>query len=273
MAKFDLLHLSDPHWGNAQSPFLTTDWGRLGGALRLECSNPLYVVMSGDITFKGSADGYREAGEATRALLAALGVAPERFFACPGNHDIVRETQPVSPFAAFDGWVCGLRSDKQCAFGRQSVKLVEAEHADFLLVNSAYHGSKDYGLAPSLGEVLTTAAEPPGKPRIGVVHHHLVPVHRDDVSTMRNAYGFLKVMERHGFMLVLHGHQHAMLSLAAGMKRMAVSGAGSAALNTPGYLNSGAVYTVDDGALASVRRFAITLERDSRLAWLLGEDE
>jgi 3',5'-cyclic AMP phosphodiesterase CpdA len=268
--RFEIVHLSDLHFGNPSAHLRRTDGAEVLGPLLQGRLMPSYVVISGDITFQGLKSGYAEALEAIRPPLAAARIPMKNIVVCPGNHDVVREDAERPMFKTFDEWSSSLRGDKECTFAKNPVRILQTEAADFLLINTAHHGLWGYGLvnAMELKRITKQLIKTPHRPRIAVLHHHLVPVVEDDTSTTRNAYEVLEVLQEHDFTMILHGHQHAILSLAVGTHKMQISAVGSFGYGTPGVINSGAVYTFDGATVERVDRFGITLDVSARLLWL-----
>lgn len=233
-----ILHVSDLHFGDPKAALNREDVSRVIRGLLARAGPNVLLVLSGDISFKGREQGYIEARDALLSALEAYDIPRNRIIVCPGNHDVVKSTAGWSPFKAFDAWSANLRNDKRCTFSADSCRRVNCSDADFLVINSAYHGDIEYGLVDltNLDSVLANmVAEPsPGSPRIAVLHHHLVPFSgHDDKSTTRNAYQVLKRLIKHGFSLVLHGHQHALLELGVGDGSMKLCGVGSFRYITP----------------------------------------
>lgn len=267
---FDILHLSDLHFGNPDGHLKRSDVATALETLLNECADTTYLVISGDITFRGRQEGYRDAKEALQTALERAKLSSKNVIVCPGNHDLIVETAGRQLFRTFDEWSSGLRGDKDCTFAQSPVRILRVEAADFVLINTAHHGSWEFGqvdtreLDRALSELppLSTTSQ---RPRIAVLHHHLVPVLVDDTSTIRNAYEVLALLQEHGCTMVLHGHQHAILSLQLGAQCMQISGVGSFGFNSPGVINSGAVYTIDGTEIKVRRRFGITLDVKERV--------
>lgn len=267
---FNILHLSDLHFGNTDGHLKRSDVATVLETLLNECSDMTYLVISGDITFRGRTEGYRDAKEALQTALERAKLSSKNVIVCPGNHDLIAETAGRPFFRTFDEWSSSFRGDKECTFAQSPVRILKAEVADFVLINTAHHGSWEFGqvdtreLERVLCELppLSTASH---RPRIAVLHHHLVPVLLDDRSAIRNAYEVLGLLQEYGCMMVLHGHQHAILSLQVGTRRMQISGVGSFGFNSPGVINSGAIYNIDGTELKVTRRFGITLDVKERI--------
>lgn len=258
-----ILHVSDLHFGDPNAALNREDVNRVIGSLLAKAGPDALLVLSGDISFKGKKQGYAEAQGALHPALEASGIRRDRIIVCPGNHDVVKSTTGLSPFEAFDAWSADLRNDKRCAFSAASCRLVSCHGADFLVINSAYHGDTEYGLVdlPQLDTVLAgmDAARVEGSPRVAVLHHHLIPFSgHGDKSTTRNAYQVLTRLNKHGFSLVLHGHQHALLELGMGSGSMKLCGVGSFRYITPGFINGASLYRVNEQNHVSANHYAIS---------------
>lgn len=258
-----ILHVSDLHFGDPKAVLNRGEVGRVFSNLLAKAGRDVFLVLSGDISFKGQKQGYAEAHDALQPVLEASGISRDRIIVCPGNHDVVKSTAGWSFFEAFDAWSTELRNDKRCTFSGNSCRRVSCREADFLVINSAYHGDIQYGLVDltQLDSVLTDmgAAPSQGPPRVAVLHHHLIPFSgRGDESTTRNAYQVLTRLIRHGFSLVLHGHQHALLELGVGDDSMKLCGVGSFRYITPGFINGASLYRMDARNHVSADHYAIS---------------
>jgi len=260
-----LAHLSDLHFGNPKGHLRRTHLEQILSKIIIELSTDSYLVISGDITFQGQPIGYAEALEAFKLAIGRAQFSEKRIILCPGNHDLVKESAGRSNFATFDEWSSSLRNDRACTFANRSVRHICYDTVDFLILNSAYHGDHTYGMIDrsTLQEEIRALDQksPAGKrPRIAVLHHHLIPVLENDVSVTRNAYGLIETLQKRGFTLILHGHQHAMLQLVLGKERLQISGTGSFGYNTPGYINtlSTFAFSASDNVIAT--RYGISLD-------------
>ena len=269
---FDIAHLSDLHFGNPNSHLTRADVARamdtVLSQLKAEAS---FLVISGDITFQGKKDGYLEAADAIKAAIARRGLPASNVLMCPGNHDIVKEAASAPFFTTFDAWSTGIRSDKACTFAGASARLIQNDTADFLLLNSAYHADHKMGLVDLISAEKTlvsagiTKKNNADKLRLAVVHHHLVPVLEEDISTTRNAYSLIKLLTKYGFTSLIHGHQHAMLDLTIGHNKIQISGVGSFGYSTPGYINSVAIYRGRGSSIEKVEHYGLTKDAASGL--------
>ena len=258
-----ILHVSDLHFGDPNAALNRVDVSRVIASLLAKAGPDTLLVLSGDISFKGQKQGYCEARDALQAALEASGILRDRIIVCPGNHDVVKSTTSWSPFAAFDAWSAELRNDKHCTFSDNSCRRVSFSEADLLVINSAYHGEIGYGLVDltRMDSVLAEMgpASGLGQPRVAVLHHHLIPFSgRGDESTTRNAYGVLTRLIKHGFSLILHGHQHALLEIGVGGGAMKLCGVGSFRYITPGFINGASLYRIDEQNQVSTDHYAIS---------------
>lgn len=264
-----LLHISDPHFGDPNGVLSRQEVNQVLGALLRNTGPDVFVVLSGDISFKGQAQGYAEAQQALFDVFDGARVRRDRIIVCPGNHDVVKLATSAVPFEAFDAWSVGLRRDKRCTFSTDSCRRLTAPEVDFLLINSAHHGDIEFGLV-DLKKMETVLADMDAAPiqdlpRIAVLHHHLVPFSREDTSTTRNAHNVLTRLAEHGFSLVLHGHQHALLELGMGAGSMKVHGVSSFRYSTPGFVNGATVYRIDESKRVTAQHYAISKDSPTLL--------
>lgn len=242
-----IIHLSDTHFGNSKPAF---DPERLKHALnelkKLFVDEDTYMVISGDITLQGNPYGYKLAEEFFRGTWLTHGGSPERFLACPGNHDLCENS-----FNNFDSFLYAIRRDNKFDFSKNSCGLISFEHVTFLLVNSAYHLDHNYGLVDYKGlrkvleENHTNLAET--RHRVAVVHHHLLGIQSKDTSTIRNAFLLIALLDKYKFNLVLHGHRHSQASLIVGTAQMKIFSTRSFNFPTSGIVNGVSIISYDQG--------------------------
>lgn len=268
-----ILHISDLHFGDPSSVLHRVEVDRALSSLLAKAGRDAFVVFSGDVSFRGSKQGYSEALEALQPALNRFGINRSKVVVCPGNHDIVKSTTAWSLFEAFDSWSAEMRSDKRCTFSTESCRLLSDGEADVLVINSAYHGHIGYGLVDveqmdkTLGQIEPTKQQ--GRPRIAVLHHHLIPYSGlGDESTTRNSYDVLKRLVKYDFSLVLHGHQHALLELGVGSTSTKICGVGSFRYSTPGFINGANVYRVNERNEIISERYALSKDAPDLLHFL-----
>lgn len=265
-----ILHISDMHFGDPEAVLNRIEVSDVVCNLLAKAGPDVSVVLSGDISYKGNKEGYAEASDALLPALKASGIPRDRIIVCPGNHDVVRSATGLSPFSVFDAWSAGLRNDGRCTFSDTPCRLLNCHGIEFLLINSAHHGDTSYGLVdlPQLVSVLSGIEINPveGQPRVAVLHHHMIPFSgHSDKSTTRNAYQVLTRLIRHGFSLVLHGHQHALLELRVGDCSMKLCGVGSFRYITPGFVNGASLYRMDEQNRVSAEHYAISKDAPNYL--------
>src|SRR5579862_369913 len=109
-----LLHLSDLHFKKdtpvaARLQSLIADI-RLGECLGFEELD--YVVISGDFTDRGCAEGFEKAYEFASGLAAEFGISAQRFIMVPGNHDVKDLPEAFEKRTSADGTEVTVQSAK-----------------------------------------------------------------------------------------------------------------------------------------------------------------
>ena len=241
----DIVQFSDFHFGNENAVF---DWREFANALSSyltkKVNNPIFII-SGDITFKGRKNGYKEAEKFFKILLASKITTPPRVIVCPGNHDIVDNS-----FQDFDRFSYALRRNNDCSFTEQSYQEIIIDNCLFKLFNSSYHLDHKYGLIDT--NSFNKKRSKHNGLRIAITHHHLLNMVESDTSTIRNAYDFAKHLESESFTYVFHGHQHAAQNYFFGESSIKVVSARSGNYAERGVLNSVNIYHIDDKDLTGV---------------------
>ncbi len=272
---FEFLHLSDLHFGNPDAHLSQRDVNNALDTLLNSMNAPSrFLIISGDITFQGNSNGYKEAAAVINEAIEHHKLDRSKVLVCPGNHDIVQEKEGRPYFTSFDEWSTRVRGDKECTFAGASARLIENDTGDFLLLNTAHHADHKMGLidlkmVENLLKKLPTQDDSSRRLRVAIAHHHLIPVLPTDTSTTRNAYPFIQLLETYGFTALLHGHQHAMLSLSVGSSKIQLSGVGSLSYSTPGYINSVAIYRGKGALINKEERFGLTLDASSGIVKIL----
>lgn len=216
-----IIHISDAHFGNSQPTF---ELDKLENALNqykeLFEEPDTFMVVSGDVTFKGKSIGYSQALNFFKNTWLKNNGARDRFIACPGNHDKCN-----GGFDEFDKFLYAIRRDHKFDFSKKSNSILEFEGVVFLALNSSFHLAHEYGLIDlnSLMECLTNSKviRKPNK-RIAVLHHHLIGAQADDISTIRNSLPLIALLDELNFDLILHGHRHSQMSMYVGKNKMQV---------------------------------------------------
>lgn len=221
MPDVTIIQLSDLHFGaGAQNPHPSAELADQVSGLAATLHNPV-VLASGDITYKASAQGYSDAVQFFDRVRQATGLDRDRFLFCPGNHDCHATTH----FRSFDAFSYRMRRDDACTFSSHNLRTVTVGGLTVLLLNSAHHLDHRFGLVDEAALRAVQLQSPENT--LAVSHHHLVPTHRDDVSTTRNAYGLLTVLDEKRVPLLLHGHQHLARGLPVGSTPVHVFGVNS----------------------------------------------
>lgn len=201
-------------------------------------ANDFVLVISGDITFQGSKDGFTEAGEFFNQIINDNGIDRRRILACPGNHDIIQNEKPR--FELFNSFLYSLRKNQDLDFRNKNFTSYMLDEVFFLLINSAYHLNYDYGLVDE--EIYAYIENNKSridecKHRIAITHHHMLNQFENDTSAIRNSYPFLYALDLARFDLILHGHQHTIQSMPIGNSRMSISAPRSFNFSEQGYPN------------------------------------
>lgn len=226
-----ILHLSDIHLG--------ADYGfparSRPGAIPLidviardfENEPPGLIVISGDFTTRADANVLlAEGGQFLLDLSARLRVPPEKFILVPGNHDIALQKwrpQNYSHETAFRTFVRDFQGEQPTYPDLRRFRLPDGREIEVLTINSVrlrHESEKMYGYVQwqLYDEFLRNRPCDPSVLRIAVLHHHLVSSAREEVlsteypeasiSTTIDAGAVIEGLQRHGFAMVLHGHQH-----------------------------------------------------------------
>lgn len=253
-----LLHLSDLHFGSGQLDpcwFDDLKTGLIETINMLDSAN-LYLIVSGDITFKGSVDGYENASTFFDDIRKSTKIERSKIIVCPGNHDICR-VQSRNFFEKFDAFVYSVRRDKLFQYSNYPASMSIQDSVAFLCVNSAYHLDHQYGLAPidELRELLINHRRElaSATAKIAVIHHHILNQFEKDCSAIRNAYQLICLLTQFGFNYLLHGHQHTFQAFPIGPGQMKVIGVSSFNYPTSKYVNGFNLYSMNGVELTDRR--------------------
>jgi predicted phosphodiesterase len=186
------------------------------------------LVVSGDTTSKGDASHlFTVAIPFLHELRGKLGLSPEQVVIVPGNHDISFKDFALTydHEGAFNAFLTTFYGSPRKPVELLRFKLPSGTALEVLPINSVKLRSKDtsnYGWVnwQAYETVLDTL---PGREdnalRIAVIHHHLVGALKEErlpdseypyasVSVTLDAANVVEGLQRHGFKIVLHGHQH-----------------------------------------------------------------
>jgi predicted MPP superfamily phosphohydrolase len=241
-----ILHISDLHFGGDSGFSPLVIGGRaleevLITDLAQEAINDIgLLVVSGDLTTRADETALNTASVSfVDALRRALGLARHEVVIIPGNHDIpLEQGDPVdySHEKAFKDFL--LRYfDRPIEYpSLTTYRLPDGRMLEVLSLNSVRlrkkelkdFGYVEWGLAERL--LRGIPAQVGSATRMAVMHHHLVPSPRTElvdphephqVSVALDAGEVIEGLQRHGFELVLHGHQHVAAVTCVGRGRIA----------------------------------------------------
>ena len=205
-----VLHVSDIH------PTLSDNLMQLAHEISQAVDSngcvPTHIVASGDLGLKGT--NQEESARFLVTLAEDLKLDRDRIVCVPGNHDVERENLS-NPFHNYERALYTITGDstRTAALAATSYRNGDAE---FVLVNSAYHLDIAFGKVDCDALRRTVQRLSSDATKIVVVHHNSIPVDEGDPSTIKNAYEFLTIVSSTGCEVLLHGHQHASLSLTVG---------------------------------------------------------
>jgi DNA repair exonuclease SbcCD nuclease subunit len=226
-----ILHLSDVHFGADYGFPTQTSPGRTPLIDLIEHDfqdeKPGLIVVSGDFTTRADANVLQDDGlRFLVALSERLRVPRENFVLVPGNHDIALKKwrpQDYSHENSFHLFVKEFYGQARSYPELRYFQLPCGRRMEVLAINSVrlrHESEKQFGYVqwPLYEDVLRTTLYDPETIRIAVLHHHLVPAAREEtvnpdypeasVSTTLDAGAVIDGLQKHGFTLALHGHQH-----------------------------------------------------------------
>jgi 3',5'-cyclic AMP phosphodiesterase CpdA len=238
-----LLHLTDLHFSDATSNrhFWNSESSELQLAphnrrgllksllrdLRAQKIKPDLVLVTGDLLDRGDPAGVALTVDFLAGLATELDLVRTRIVLVPGNHDVVRDPDPVKQYAHFGQIWTRFYGTEGPAFDPAILPHLRVERFDFArdlgveivgfnsceeldAATNQEHGSVKTGQRDRAEELLF-ASDQKGLFRIAVMHHHLERpegIVRDDYSVMDDAMAMIHWLAGHRFQLALHGHQH-----------------------------------------------------------------
>jgi 3',5'-cyclic AMP phosphodiesterase CpdA len=180
---------------------------------------PDHVLVSGDLVNIGLPTEYRRAA----SWLSELG-SPDRVSVVPGNHDAYvageaeRGVSHWSDYMASDAYGQSLGAFGEPMMGAAFPYVRQIGPVAVIGVNSGIPtrpGSAAGEVGPlqmaALAHVLE-ATEKAGLVRLVMIHHPPVPGLATGARGLRDSRDFAGTLERHGADLVIHGHNHQMMS-------------------------------------------------------------
>jgi len=210
-----LLHLSDPHF--CSDSYNVEPYKIEKGLIDIIKSTCIdrehfYLVVTGDISFKGKKDGFRESKSFFEHVLKKANLKHKNVIVCPGNHDITNEGG-IKSFKEFNKFCYGLRKDSVFDFKKYNNNIYFDHDYCFLSINTSFHLDHGFGkvdiepLSNLLGNNKDKIRE--SKIKIIIFHHHIINILEEDISSIRNAYCLFGAINDYNFDFVFHGHQHA----------------------------------------------------------------
>jgi 3',5'-cyclic AMP phosphodiesterase CpdA len=231
---------------------------------------PTAIIVSGDLTWHGSADEFEHARTFLSRLKSAWSLDWSQFVIVPGNHDITWLTddhggagrpavaEAEGAYRRFFAQALRFNAPEELSLGRRYL-LDTFVPVDVVGVNSCRLERDEYRGYGYVGlEQLRRAfdamgwgkgSEPGPKVRVLVLHHHVVPVvpreklGATNYSLTLDAGELLYTALEYGVDLIVHGHQHK--PFVAGFSRyvetgdiprgrtVVIHGAGSVGVATP----------------------------------------
>lgn len=248
----NIVHISDLHFGHDKCAF---PWRQLQELLSDKVKalgDDTYLVLSGDITLKGSQVGFDDAQKFFSSLIKSSGINRSHILMCPGNHDFSKGENP--PFSAFSTFAYAVRRDNEFDYSKYTFHAKKIGNVFFLFANSAHHLDHTYGYVdPDLFRFLEeeTSRFEDCSHRVFVTHHHLLGQYQNDTSAIRNAYQLLYSLDKAGFGTLFHGHQHSNQAMPIGESRMNLVSARSFNFVEDGIVNGVNICLLTDGILTS----------------------
>lgn len=257
----NIIHLSDVHFGNQDSTFVNQDIKKPLVKLLNEIESPVVFVISGDVTFQGSKEGFSEAEEFFDEIRKSSGLKRKHIIACPGNHDLIAGES--KPFTLFNSFIYSLRRDNIFDFSEKSFSSTIINDTFFLVINSAHHLNHNYGL---IDEEVFSYIE--GKKeeinsctfKVAITHHHFLNQFQADTSVIRNGYPLLYALDAAKFDLILHGHQHTIQNMPIGHNNMQIESPRSLNFHEKGYNNGLNHYYING---SSIEKNSFIFSKDS----------
>jgi 3',5'-cyclic AMP phosphodiesterase CpdA len=194
-----------------------------------ETSAPVLIVVTGDLTDTAAPEQFREAATFILGLEEFLGDWAAHTVIVPGNHDVRwEETDIDDRLSAWRGFARDRLHRNVVGLPDHPFALVYDDHAAshgtiVAAINSAgfvERGKPDENrgrISPNgiadLDQQLRSLPDDDTWLRVALVHHH--PILIPDLVEAGRGYDaivdggdLLKVLRRHGFHLILHGHKH-----------------------------------------------------------------
>jgi 3',5'-cyclic AMP phosphodiesterase CpdA len=219
------------------------------------------LVISGDITNVASPAEVSHANKLIEWVISRLHIGHTAVLAIPGNHDLHWGVCNIDDsgkgfwsqfrFAAFthqQGALQGLMNRGGKLFSSPHFLIKKTERLIFCGINSAsidypstrpHHGGVDNACLQALDKALSQLPLDPTQYRVCAVHHH--PLNYSDLdpnyadfSALTNAENLLRILIKHNFDFLVHGHKHVpffTIHTREGSRMLPILGAGSFSAN------------------------------------------
>ncbi|CAI3202390.1 metallophosphoesterase family protein [Clostridium neonatale] len=167
----------------------------------LEENEEIIFCICGDITDQGSKEGYENAIKVIDYIKEKFIVYNYKFEFIPGNHDICEGS-----FDEIDKCISRY-TEKEYTYEKNNVVVRLYDGINLILLNTSYHKDYKYGKIDfvELEEKLKNITD--GKNFV-VMHHTFISEYETDQSAIRDAYKFIKLLEKYNVCALLHGHTH-----------------------------------------------------------------
>lgn len=209
----NIIHLTDLHFDSNAKLARLTALAHSEFITNID-KETTYLLITGDIATKGDIISYQFAQPFIEDVFIKTGkIKRSNIILCPGNHDFAR----ANGLAAFNEFSRSVRDDPVFIFNSDNVILEKVDDILFCSLNSMYQNDRGHSSVDT-GELARKLDREQGefencKHKIAILHHHLIGVQEGDQTTLQNGLPVLQILDKYGFNLVLHGHQHVQLDL------------------------------------------------------------
>lgn len=188
------------------------------------------ILVTGDLTNKGNIKGLEFASNFLKECAQILKIPTCNIIVTPGNHDIIRcedSQKQWEDFKTYTKDFCTPFSkntyyeikDKLLLYPLNSMRLSKVPSSDYkfnfvdrILKREQYKMEEtpivDEGQFNSLEDAVVSSN---ALIRIAALHHHVIPVYGIEAKSFEiimNAGNLMRMLQREGFSLILHGHKH-----------------------------------------------------------------
>jgi thymidylate synthase/metallophosphoesterase superfamily enzyme len=169
----------------------------------------LIFCVCGDIVDRGNDTMYNYAEEIFNHIKQCFYEYKLNFEFVPGNHDLCNEN-----FEAYDKFIAKFIMSSYAYNNGVNTHLREYSSINLVLSNSIHHRDKTYGKL----DVESIESSLNEKPTLLVIHHTLLSENDGDISSIRNSYKIMDLVERKKVIAILHGHTHGYKDIKIGGK-------------------------------------------------------